>query len=69
MTEPKAALPKSARFLLQQDTLQALNYPIFRCCFLPRAWRLSMLSFQLRKGPRHRVFRGGSGWTPTPALL
>lgn len=59
MTEPKAALPKSARFLLQQDTLQALNYPIFRCCFFPRAWRLSTLLFQLRKGPRHRVLRAG----------
>lgn len=64
MTELKAALPKSARFLLQQDTLQALNYPIFRCCFFLRAWRLSMLSFQLRKGLRHRVFRAGRAAGP-----
>lgn len=64
MTEPKAALPKSARFLLQQDTLQALNYPIFRCCFFLRAWRLSMLSFQLRKGPRYRVFCAGRAAGP-----
>lgn len=64
MSELKAALLKSARFLLQQDTLQALNYPIFRCCFFLRAWRLSMLSFQLRKGPRHRVFRAGRAAGP-----